>query len=184
MVMRSPRKRVAARPCRFEPCTLRLPNFMINLSTENLIIIILLAVLIAWTIVLQIWLAKVQKKMKIFLKGKKVKDLEEVISEQLKRMRGIEGNVNKLFQWNEDLQKIVDISITKVGVVRFNPFKDTGGDQSFVVALLDSKNNGLVLSSLFTREGTRVYTKPIEKGTSTYNLSNEEQEAIQKAINP
>jgi len=154
---------------------------MINLSTENLIIIILLAILLAWTIVLQIWLAKVQKKMKLFLKGKKVKDLEEVISEQLKRMQKTEKNVDKLFQWNEDLQKIVDISINKVGVIRFNPFKDTGGDQSFVIALLDSNNNGLVLSSLYTREGTRVYTKPIEKGTSSYNLSSEEQEAIKKA---
>ena len=180
MVMRSPRKRVAVRPCRFEPCTLRFKN-MINLSTENLIIIILLAILLAWTIVLQIWLAKVQKKMKLFLKGKKVKDLEEVISEQLKRMQKTEKNVDKLFQWNEDLQKIVDISINKVGVIRFNPFKDTGGDQSFVIALLDSNNNGLVLSSLYTREGTRVYTKPIEKGTSSYNLSSEEQEAIKKA---
>lgn len=157
---------------------------MINLSIENLIIIILLAILLAWTIVMQIWLARVQKKMRIFLKGKKVKDLEEVISEQLKRTKGIENNVNKLFQWNEDLQKIINISITKVGVVRFNPFRDTGGDQSFVIALLDSKNSGLVLSSLYTREGTRVYTKPIEKGMSTYNLSNEEQEAIKKAINP
>ena len=179
--MRPPRKRVGEIPCRFEPCTLRFKN-MINLSIENLIIILLLAILLAWTIVLQIWLAKVRKKLKLFLKGKKVKDLEEVISEQLKRMRGIESNVNKLFQWNEDLQKIVDISITKVGVVRFNPFKDTGGDQSFVIALLDSKNNGLVLSSLYAREGTRVYTKPIEKGTSSYHLSKEEEEAIQKAI--
>src|SRR4030043_2325515 len=111
---------------------------MINLSTENLIIIFLLVILIAWTIVLQIWVSRTRKKLKLFLKGKKVKDLEEVISEQLKRMRGIESNVNKLFQWNEDLQKIVDISITKVGVVRFNPFKDTGGDQGFVFAFLDS----------------------------------------------
>lgn len=149
---------------------------------ENLIIIFLLVILLAWTIVLQIWLAKVQKKLKLFLKGKKVKDLEEVISEQLKRMQGIEGDIKDLSEWNKKLQGICDISITKVGVVRFNPFKDTGGDQSFVIALLDSRNNGLVLSSLFTREGTRVYTKPIEKGVSSYNLSKEEEEAIKKAI--
>ena len=179
--MRPPRKRVGEIPCRFESCTLRFKN-MINLSIENLIIILLLATLLAWTIVLQIWLAKVQKKLKLFLKGKKVKDLEEVISEQMKRMKGIEDNVDKLFKWNDDLQKIVNISITKVGVVRFNPFKDTGGDQSFVVALLDSKNNGLVLSSLHSREGTRIYTKPIEKAASIYNLTDEEQEAIAKAM--
>lgn len=123
-----------------------------------------------------------RKKIRIFLKGRKVKDLEEVISEQLKRMKKTEGDVKKLFKWNKDLQETCDISITKVGLVRFNPFKDTGGDQSFVIALLDSNNNGLVLSSLYTREGTRIYTKPIKKGTSTYHLTKEEEQAIKKAI--
>lgn len=157
-------------------------KFMTILSSENLIIIILLAILIAWTVVLQIWVAMTRKKIKIFLKGKKVKDLEEVISGQLKRIKRIEDDVKKLSEWNDKLQKICDISITKVGVVRFNPFKDTGGDQSFVIALLDSNNNGLVLSSLYSREGNRIYTKPIQDGTSSYNLSDEEQEAIKKAI--
>jgi len=155
---------------------------MINLSTENLIIIILLAILLAWTIVLQIWVSRTRKKIKIFLRGKKVKDLEEVIVEQTNRMKGIEGDIKNLSEWNDKLQKICDISIIKVGLIRFNPFKDTGGDQSFVIALLDSKNNGLVLSSLHSREGTRMYTKPIKNGVSTYNLTNEEQEAIKKAI--
>lgn len=155
---------------------------MINLSTENLIIIILLAILLAINIFLLIGTFQLKKKIKIFLKGRKIKDFEEVISEQIKRMRDIERNIKKLSEWNKDLQRLADISITKVGVVRFNPFKDTGGDQSFVIALLDSNNNGLVLSSLYTREGTRIYTKPIEKGKSIYNLSKEEQEAIVKAL--
>ena len=69
-------------------------------------------------------------------------------------------------------------SIQKVGVVRFNPFKETGGNQSFSIALLDSKDNGLVISSLFTRQGTRIYAKPVKNGKSTYQLSKEELEAI------
>lgn len=156
---------------------------IINFLTQNIFIIsILILILLVLDILLLIWVIRIRKKIRIFLKGKKVKDLEEVISEQLKRMRGMEKDVKKLFKWNKDLQKISDISITKVGVVRFNPFKDTGGDQSFVIALLDSNNNGVVLSSLYTREGTRVYTKPIEKGDSTYHLSKEEKQAIEKAI--
>lgn len=158
-------------------------NSIINFLTQNIFIIsILILILLVLDILLLIWVIRIRKKIRIFLKGKKVKDLEEVISEQLKRMRGMEKDVKKLFKWNKDLQKISDISITKVGVVRFNPFKDTGGDQSFVIALLDSNNNGVVLSSLYTREGTRVYTKPIEKGDSTYHLSKEEKQAIEKAI--
>jgi len=157
---------------------------MINLSNENLISIVLIiaAISIGWLIALQIHVLSLRKKMKIFLKGKKVKDFEEVVFEHLKRIEGIEKEMNDIRQWNRKLQDVCDISITKVGVVRFNPFKDTGGDQSFVIALLDSNNNGIVLSSLYTREGTRVYAKPIEKGMSSYNLSKEEEEAIKKAI--
>ena len=105
-----------------------------------------------------------------------------MIAEQIRKMEGMEGDIKKIFKWNEELQKLADISITKVGVVRFNPFKDTGGDQSFAIALLDKNNNGLVISSLYSREGTRVYTKPIEKGVATYHLSEEEKQAITKAI--
>jgi hypothetical protein len=152
------------------------------LNTNIVVVSILVLVLLVVDILLLVLVIRIRRKIRIFLKGRKVRDLEEVISAQLKRMRGIEGEVKKLLKWNEDLQRLADISITKVGVVRFNPFKDTGGDQSFVVALLDSKNNGLVLSSLYTREGTRVYTKPIRKGESTYHLTKEELEAIKKAV--
>lgn len=156
---------------------------IINFLDDNILIIAgLVLLLIGWSIFLYIRMLQIRKKIRIFLKGRRVKDLEEVISEQLKRMRNTEDDVKKLFKWNKDLQKLCDISITKVGVVRFNPFKDTGGDQSFVIALLDSNNDGLVLSALYTREGTRVYTKPIEKATSTYHLSKEEEESIKKAI--
>ncbi len=156
---------------------------IINFLNNNILIIAgLVLILIAWNVFLYVQNLKIRKKIRIFLKGRKVKDLEEVISEQLKRMKRTETDVKKLFKWNKDLQKICDISIQKVGVVRFNPFRDTGGDQSFVIALLDSQNNGLVLSSLYTREGTRVYTKPIEIGTSKYHLTKEEEQAIKEAI--
>jgi len=155
---------------------------MIKFLDNNLIILVILAVLLIVDILLLVGVFQLKKKIRIFLKGKKVKDMEEVVSEQLKRIENSEDKIKELSQWNEKLQGICDISITKVGIVRFNPFKDTGGDQSFVIALLDSRNDGLVLSSLYTREGTRIYSKPIEKGMSNYNLSKEEGEAIKKAI--
>ena len=155
---------------------------MQNFSNNNLIVLIILAILLVINVFLLIGILQLKKKVKIFLKGKKVKDLEEVISGQLKRIKGAEANIKKLSEWNKELQEIVDISITKIGLVRFNPFNDTGGDQSFVIALLDSNNNGLVLSSLYARDGNRVFTKPIEKGKSVYNLSKEEEKAIAEAM--
>lgn len=156
----------------------------ITFLKENfyLIALILILVLLVWNVFLQFRLEKTRKRIKIFFKGRKTQDLEGVIAEQLKRMKKTENDVKELFVWDEKLQKIADISIQKVGVVRFNPFKDTGGDQSFVIALLDKNNNGVVISSLYSREGTRIYTKPIEKGSSSYHLSEEEEQAITKAM--
>jgi len=145
---------------------------------DNLIVIILTV----FDILLLAWVFLLRRKMRIFLKGTKVIDMEEVVTEQTKIIREIRKEVKEISDWNNALQKICDISITKVGVIRFNPFKDTGGDQSFVIALLDSNDSGLVISSLYAREGTRIYAKPIEKGGSIYNLSDEEKEAIKKAI--
>ena len=73
-------------------------------------------------------------------------------------------------------------SVQNVGMVRFNPFRDAGGDQSFCIALLDEKQNGVVISSLYARDGVRVYGKPIQAGASTYTLSEEERQAISKAL--
>ena len=69
-------------------------------------------------------------------------------------------------------------TVQRVGLVRFNPFSDTGGDQSFSIALLDGEGDGLVISSLFSRNETRVFAKPIQAGQSKYNLTEEEQQAI------
>ena len=152
------------------------------LQTNFYLIIFIILFLLAWNIFLQLRLERTRQRIKIFFRGRKTKDLEEVIAEQVKRMKSMEGDIKELFKWNEKLQKIADISIQRVGVVRFNPFKDVGGDQSFSIALLDKNNDGIVISSLYSREGTRVYAKPIKNGTSEYHLSEEEEKAIERAM--
>ena len=68
--------------------------------------------------------------------------------------------------------------LQRMAIVRFNPFRDTGGDQSFSIALADGQGNGVILSSLHTRDMTRVYAKPLEKWQSSYALTDEEKQAI------
>jgi hypothetical protein len=68
--------------------------------------------------------------------------------------------------------------LQRLAVVRFNPFRDTGGDQSFAIALADGQGNGVILSSLHARDMTRVYAKPLEKWQSAYTLTDEEKQAI------
>ena len=73
-------------------------------------------------------------------------------------------------------------SLQHIGMVRFNPFEDTGSDQSFAIAMLDDRRDGIVISSLHGRSNTRVFAKPVADGGSAHNLSDEEAEAIRIAV--
>jgi hypothetical protein len=73
-------------------------------------------------------------------------------------------------------------SLQHIGLVRFNPFDDTGSDQSFAIALLDDQRDGIVLSSLHGRTNTRLFAKPVADGASPHNLSDEETQAIRIAV--
>lgn len=74
------------------------------------------------------------------------------------------------------------LHIQKIGLVRFNPFERMGGEQSFIIALLDKEENGLTLNFIYTKEGLRVYTKKIKNGKGEgYDLSEEEKKAIEKS---
>ena len=97
--------------------------------------------------------------------------------------------VERVERQNTELKGIIDAidanmmnCIQKIGIVRYNAFKDTGSDLSFALALLDENNNGVVLNGIYSREMSNIYAKPVEKGNSKYTISEEEKEAIQKAM--
>jgi len=110
-------------------------------------------------------------------KKKEPKNLKEV----LEQFKDLGKSFEKLSAEFEELKKENKLSVQKVGIVRFNPFSEVGGDQSFSIALLDGNDDGLVLTSFYTREGNRVYGKPIKAGVSRYALSKEEIKAIETA---
>jgi len=112
-----------------------------------------------------------------FKKKKTPENLKEVLS----ILEGLELKIGKISEELENLKNEAKFSIQKVGIVRFNPFSEIGGNQSFSIALLDGNNNGFIITSLYTREGNRVYAKPIKDGRSEYLLSKEEKEALTQA---
>ena len=115
-----------------------------------------------------------------FKNRKEPQDIKEVLGEFKKTQEQLEILSKNL----ADLQKKSKLSIQRVGMVRFNPFNEVGSNQSFSLALLDDNNDGLVITSLYTRQENRIYGKPVKDGSSEYTLSNEEKQAIEKAIKP
>lgn len=113
----------------------------------------------------------------IFKKKKEPKNLKEVLSQ----FKVLKKDFKKISEDIKSLKQGGLFSIQKVGVIRFNPFKEIGGNQSFSVALLDGHNDGIVITSLYSRDGNRVFAKPIKKGKSKYLLSKEEKKAIEKS---
>jgi hypothetical protein len=138
--------------------------------------------LLVWNIFLHLNISRVKKNQQQLFSGKTGVDLEKTILDHAKNLKELDKDIQDLFGISNKINDLANKSIHKIGVIRFNPFKDLGGDQSFSVALLDGENSGVVISALHTREGNRVYSKPVEKGKALkYPLTDEEQEAIKKA---
>lgn len=106
----------------------------------------------------------------------------ENLQEVLKELEKLERKNSELSRQLSDLKTESARHFKKLGFVRYNPFAGVGSDQSFSLAILDSNDSGFIVTSLFSREGNRVYAKAIEKGNSSHQLSDEEKEAIKKAI--
>ena len=154
---------------------------MNNLITLNHILIIL-GFLVILNIYLFIQMFKLRKKLRILFQGSGSKNLEEILIEQVKKTENQKKGLEKSGEEIKELKEISKKTFQKISLMRFNPFKNVGGDQSFSIALLDSQNNGFVISSLYSQEGNRVYAKAIKQGKSEYPLSKEEEQTIQQAI--
>ncbi|PID52123.1 MAG: hypothetical protein CR972_03805 [Candidatus Moraniibacteriota bacterium] len=114
--------------------------------------------------------------------GKKATDLEDVIMDNAKRIEEFDGEIQELFAISNTIHKQAHKGLNKVSLLRFDPFGEGSGNQSFALALLDSTDTGIVVSSFHTREGTRIYAKDICKGkTVKHALTQEEQDAIFQA---
>jgi hypothetical protein len=155
--------------------------------TLSLLVVALVAavlVLGAWVAWLQRSEALLRRRLRRVLPEGETGGIDEILDRQLKRVEGLSERVDALNKLHHELENLTQRTIQKVGVIRYNPFSDTGGDQSFAIALLDSLGNGVVLSSLHSRTDTRVFAKPVQSGRSKFQLSDEEQDAIKKALAP
>ena len=150
-----------------------LNNIIPILAGLGVIAVILLALLI------NLYMKELYRKM---MTGAEGANLERMLIGHLNEIQEVSEENAAIKRENERLDSLLQLAITRVGVVRFRAFDDMGSDLSYAVALLDSYNDGVILTSIFGREDSRSYVKPVEKGQSTYQLMPEEQQALDEAM--
>jgi len=148
------------------------------------VILLALAILglAAWLLVLQRSESRLRSRLRRILSDNGSTGLDEVLAGQATRIEQLATRVDALTALQRELETSTGRSLQKVGVIRFNPFQDSGGDQSFAIALLDQRGSGVVVSSLHGRAETRIFAKQVTNGRSTHSLSDEEQQAIREAL--
>jgi len=155
---------------------------LFNLFNNPLLLFIIIGIFFAWLIFLTILLCKTVRHYRYLISKVKKGDLKSVLEEILKKVQKQAKQIESLDQKTLEVEEKSLKYLQRVGFVRFNPFSDTGGDQSFCLSLLDNEENGIVLSSFHSRGQTRVYAKVVKKGKGKeFELSKEEVETIKKA---
>ena len=126
--------------------------------------------------------SKMKKKYKKFMSGKNAKSLEEIL---VKRLNQIDSLVDANATNEKNIKKVVNnmkFTFQKVGLVKYDAFNEMGGKLSFSLALLNASNDGFVLNAVHSREGCYTYIKEIIDGNSIIVLAEEEQEALNMAM--
>jgi hypothetical protein len=129
-------------------------------------------------IILIIWLIIIELRFRKFFRGKKATDLEDVMNSLYKELKNLNSTQEEIKKYLETVEKRLRKSIQNLNTVRFNPFENSGSNQSFAIAFLNEEGDGVVISSLYSREKVNVYAKPIKNYKSEYTLSEEEEKAI------
>lgn len=147
----------------------------------NLLQLAFFALTVLALLIFAFWMVKTEERLKRFFLGKKAKDLEDTIEAMLQDIAILQKAKEKMEKEYTNINKRLKKSIRGLETIRFNPFPDQGGNQSFAISLLDEEGDGVVLSSLYARERASIFAKPIAKGQSEYELTEEEKEALWKA---
>ena len=155
------------------------------LKTDSYLMILSIITIILFIGFLAVLIGNIKLKDRYKKFMKKIgngKNIEEDLERFMNKVDRVEEQNTQIISFCQNLDEDIAKCIQKVGIVRYSAFKDTGSDLSFAAALLDEKNNGIVFNGIYSREISNIYAKPVENGNSKYTLSDEEVEAIEKAV--
>lgn len=140
------------------------------------------SIVFVWLIVLSVLFWRTISHYNNLTKGVNEKNLKSILESLLKEVDLSKKEIDSLKRYCLKLEREGLLHIQKMGLIRFNPFKDTGGDQSFVLSLIDGNNTGVIISGLYSRSGTRWYAKKIKDGKGVdHELTDEEKKALKEA---
>ncbi|WP_243129653.1 MULTISPECIES: DUF4446 family protein [Clostridium] len=144
------------------------------------VIILLLFILV---IVLFKSVNKLENKYRRLMRGTSGKNLEELLISQLENIEKANSNSQEALDRCADMRERIKECVQKIAIMRYKAFEDVGSDLSFSVAILDENNDGVMLTGIYGRQESTTYAKPIDKGISRYDLSEEEIYVLNEATN-
>lgn len=140
-------------------------------------------VIVIWLVVLTVWILLFFLPYRKLTKATGEKELVKVLGKVLAQGETNKKDIVSVMSALRGFEKEGLGHLQRIGFVRFNPYTEMGGDNSFALCILDGKLNGILIMGLHTRESTRLYSKEVESGKTKYRLSKEEQLALKKATN-
>jgi predicted ester cyclase len=139
-------------------------------------------VLLALYLIAEIRISKLKRRYDELVRGSDGINIEELLLKSGYEIEEFRGEISNISKEMDDLQTKLTFAIQKVGFIRYNAFADMGSELSFSIVFLDNFLNGIVLTSIYGREQSTCYAKPIKNGKSVYPLSTEEMQAVDRAI--
>lgn len=144
--------------------------------------IILVIALLVYCVILHIRLGSLKKKYDFFMQGDNGASLERKLSVEVSEIRDAAKGLETMMTEQAAIRNIQSNTIQKIGFIKYNAFENIGNDLSFALTLLDGNNNGICISSIYGRNESRIFSKPIVKGKSLVSLSQEELESLNEAL--
>ena len=144
--------------------------------------IVLVIALLVYCIILHIRLGSLKKKYDFFMQGDNGASLERKLSVEVSEIRDAAKGLETMMTEQAAIRNIQSNTIQKIGFIKYNAFENIGNDLSFALTLLDGNNNGICISSIYGRNESRIFSKPIVKGKSLVSLSQEELESLNEAL--
>lgn len=155
-----------------------------NLQPYIIIVLIITTIISLISLVVIVKsLNRLEKRYKKLTRGVNNKNLEEIVTQYLDNIDSVKTDTEVVKNQQLELEKRLNTCLQKVAIVRYKAFEDIGSDLSFSIALLNHNNDGVIVTGIYGRSDSIVYAKPIDKGISRYDLSEEEEQVLSEASN-